>query len=94
MESIDLKGLPAPDTRRWVSSRKQAVVLAVRTGILTVAEACERYDLSTEEFLSWDTLFSRGGRKALRATKLQNFRSPTLDSPESAAPAPATEAAQ
>ena len=69
-----LAALPAPETRRWVSSRKQAVVLAVRTGLITMAEACERYSLSVEEFLSWDALFSRGGRKALRVTKLQDFR--------------------
>ncbi len=69
-----LASLPAPDTRRWVSSRKQAVVLAVRTGTITMAEACERYSLSVEEFLSWDALFARGGRKALRVTKLQDFR--------------------
>lgn len=70
-----LESLPAPDTRRWVSSRKQAVVLAVRTGVLTMTEACERYSLSVEEFLSWDALFTRGGRKALRVTKLRDFRS-------------------
>jgi hypothetical protein len=69
--------LPAPDTRRWVSSRKQAVVLAVRTGTLSMTEACDRYRLSVEEFLSWDALFSRGGRKALRVTKLREFRTPT-----------------
>ncbi|WP_448191653.1 CtrA inhibitor SciP [Azospirillum sp. sgz301742] len=71
---LTLATLPAPDTRRWVSSRKQAVVLAVRTGLITMTEACERYSLSVEEFLSWDALFSRGGRKALRVTKLQDFR--------------------
>lgn len=69
-----LATLPAPETRRWVSSRKQAVVLAVRTGTITMAEACEHYSLSVEEFLSWDALFSRGGRKALRVTRLQDFR--------------------
>ena len=69
-----LASLPAPDTRRWVSSRKQAVVLAVRTGIITMAEACERYGLTVEEFMSWDALFTRGGRKALRVTKLRDFR--------------------
>lgn len=76
MRTIDetLSALPAPDTRRWVSSRKQAVVLAVRTGTLSMAEACDRYSLSVEEFLSWDALFTRGGRKALRVTKLRDFR--------------------
>lgn len=69
-----LATLPAPETRRWVSSRKQAVVLAVRAGHITMADACERYRLSVEEFLSWDALFTRGGRKALRVTKLQDFR--------------------
>ena len=79
-----LESLPPPDTRRWVSSRKQAVVLAVRTGIITMAEACERYSLSVEEFLSWDALFTRGGRKALRVTKLQDFRATELDVLEAA----------
>ncbi|HYG87154.1 MAG TPA: DUF1153 domain-containing protein [Azospirillum sp.] len=74
-----LEALPVPDTRRWVSSRKQAVVLAVRTGVITMAEACERYSLSIEEFLSWDALLSRGGRKALRVTKLQDFRTSSSD---------------
>lgn len=74
----ELVTLPAPNTRRWVSSRKRAVVLAVRTGIITMAEACERYSLTMEEFLSWDALFTRGGCKALRATKLRDFRTSML----------------
>lgn len=66
--------LPPPGTVRWVASRKQAVVVAVRSGILTMVEACERYRLSIEEILSWDRLFEQGGPNALRATRLRDYR--------------------
>ena len=45
--------LPPPNTTRWVVRRKAAVVAAVRAGVITVEEACRRYQLSEEEFLSW-----------------------------------------
>jgi Protein of unknown function (DUF1153) len=38
--------LPPPDTKRWVVRRKAAVVAAVRAGVITVQEACRRYQLS------------------------------------------------
>jgi hypothetical protein len=41
--------LPPPDTKRWSSRRKAAVVVATRTGILSRVEACQRYMLSNEE---------------------------------------------
>ena len=34
--------LPAPGTRRWVASRKAAVVRAVRHGLMSRAEALEQ----------------------------------------------------
>ena len=45
--------LPDPMTRRWVASRKAAVVKAVIYGLITEAEARERYALSEEEFALW-----------------------------------------
>ena len=51
-----LADLPAPDTKRWVVRRKAAVVNGVRSGLLTLEQACERYDLTVEEFLSWQRL--------------------------------------
>ena len=66
--------LPPPDTRRWVSSRKAKVVEAVRTGLVSLADACQRYDLSVEEFLSWQRLIDAHGTPGLRSTRLQVYR--------------------
>ena len=49
----EIDRLPPPDTQRWVMRRKAQVVAAVRSGILTFDEACERYRLSQEEFKAW-----------------------------------------
>lgn len=73
-ESITLGSLPPPDTKRWVIRRKAAVVAAVRGGLLTLAEACERYTLSVEEFLSWQQAIEHHGLAGLRTTRLQEYR--------------------
>lgn len=67
--------LPPPGTRRWVISRKAAVVAGVRQGLLTVEDALERYALSLDEFLSWNRLFSDFGVKGLRTTRIKEYRS-------------------
>jgi hypothetical protein len=66
--------LPPPDTKRWVIRRKATVVAAVRSGILTLEEACQRYKLSIEEFLSWQRLIDSHGLAGLRVTRLQDYR--------------------
>src|SRR6476660_5935219 len=69
-----LNELPPPETKRWVIRRKAIVVSAVRSGILTLEEACERYKLSIEEFLSWQRLIDSHGLAGLRVTRLQDYR--------------------
>ncbi len=69
-----LASLPPANTKRWVIRRKAAVVAAVRGGFLTLEDACQRYTLSTEEFLSWQRLIERHGMRGLRATRLQDYR--------------------
>lgn len=71
---LTLDDLPPPDTRRWVMRRKAEVVAGVRAGLLTVEEACRRYDLSDEEFNSWQAMIDRHGVEALRVTRLQDYR--------------------
>lgn len=71
---LTLKDLPSPNTRRWVIRRKAQVVEAVRTGVLSLDEACDRYTLSIEEFLSWQRLFDSHGVHGLRVTRLQEYR--------------------
>jgi len=58
---ITLTDLPEGKNVRWVKSRKQIVVAAVRAGLLTAADACARYQLSAEEFESWNQAFSLEG---------------------------------
>lgn len=74
-----LDHLPPPNTKRWVIRRKAAVVGAVRAGLLTLEDACKRYHLSVEEFLSWQRLIERHGLPGLRATRLQDYRGPTTE---------------
>ncbi len=71
---LTLDDLPSPDTRRWVMRRKAEVVAGVRAGLLTEDEACRRYDLSAEEFHSWQDMIDRHGVQALRVTRLQDYR--------------------
>ncbi len=75
--AADLSHLPPPDTKRWVISRKAIVVDAVRKGHITLAEVCARYSLSEEEIRSWMKLSERGGSRALRVTRLQDYRRKT-----------------
>src|SRR5579864_5869717 len=49
---LTIADLPAPGTKRWVIRRKAEVVAAVRGGLLSLEEACSRYTLTVEEFLS------------------------------------------
>ena len=71
---MTLADLPPPDTKRWVASRKAAVVAAVRQGLLTEEAACERYGLSAEEFESWRVALDEHGVGALRTTRIQLYR--------------------
>lgn len=66
--------LPPPDTRRWVASRKAIVVRAVLHGLLTEAEALERYALSAEEFAIWRRAIETHGEAALKVTAIQKYR--------------------
>lgn len=71
---LRLEDLPPPGTRRWVIRRKAEVVAGVRAGLITLEEACLRYTLSVEEFLSWQRSIDRHGMRGLRTTRLQDYR--------------------
>jgi hypothetical protein len=72
---VSLENLPPPDTKRWVIRRKAEVVAAVRAGVISLEDACARYTLSVEEFLSWQRLVDSHGLPGLRVTRLQDYRS-------------------
>ena len=71
---ISLADLPPSETQRWVVRRKALVVCAVRGGLLTMEEACDRYRLSLDEFLAWQRMSASHGMQGLRATKIQDYR--------------------
>lgn len=71
--------LPDPKTRRWVASRKAAVVRGVLYGLIGQDEALKRYRLSADEFDEWVRAISLHGQEALKATALQRFRQPKTE---------------
>lgn len=73
-EPMTLESLPPSETTRWVVRRKAEVLAAVRGGLLTVEEACERYSLSVEELISWDRAVERSGIAGLRVTRIRYYR--------------------
>ena len=73
---LTLADLPAPNTSRWVIRRKAEVVAAIDGGLLSLDDACRRYRLTVEEFVSWETALHRHGLRGLRATRFQDYRAP------------------
>jgi len=66
--------LPPATTRRWVASRKAAVVKAVMAGLLSRDDAMKQYALSNDEYSEWETAITEHGEGALKATALQRYR--------------------
>lgn len=60
-------GLPPPRSNHWVARQKRAVVEAVNCGRLPLREAMRRYELSIEEFLTWQEAYGDGNN--LRAER-------------------------
>ena len=70
---LTIADLPAPGTKRWVIRRKAEVVAAVRGGLLSLEEACSRYTLTVEEFLSWQYSIDAGRpcRRSLLSARIE-----------------------
>ena len=71
---LTLDDLPPPGTTRWVIRRKAEVVAAVNGGLLTIDEVLKRYNLTLEEFASWQRAVDRSGMQGLRVTRIQHYR--------------------
>jgi len=69
---------PPEDVKRWTARRKAAVLAAVRSGAITVEEACHRYEISGEEFLAWLDAYEVHGLAGLRSTRIQQYRRPRV----------------
>ncbi len=68
---LTVADLPPRTTKRWVIRRKAEVVAAVRGGLISLEEACSRYTLTVDEFLSWQMSIDQHGLAGLRTTRLQ-----------------------
>ena len=64
---LTIADLPSPETKRWVIRRKAEVIAAVRSGLLSLEGACQRYKMDSEEFLSWQYGIERYGLAGLRS---------------------------
>ncbi len=71
---LNRSDLPSKNTTRWVVKRKAKVVLAVHAGLMTLEEALTTYNLSKEEFASWERAMLRHGSRGLRVTHLKKYR--------------------
>lgn len=71
---LTISDLPPPNTKRWVIRRKAQVVVAVKSGLLSLDDACRRYRLTVEEFLAWQRAIESFGPAGLRATRVQQYR--------------------
>ena len=63
---LALSNLPPSNTIRWVPRRKAEVVAAVNGGLISMADACDRYAISLEEFMQWERDYEDGGLRALQ----------------------------
>ena len=68
--------LPSPETKRWVIRRKAEVVAGVHGGLISLDQACRRYQLSVNEFRSWEELLKNHGLAGLRITRAKKYRHP------------------
>jgi hypothetical protein len=73
-QPLTLEDLPPPDTVRWVVRRKAELIAAIRGGLISLEDACQRYELSREEVESWAASLEKFGVRGLRTTKLQLYR--------------------
>jgi len=79
MKRVQVHEIPSmtklpPSNTRWVASRKVAVVAAVSNGMVTLEEACHRYQMSEEEFFAWRRAFENFGIRGLHVGCVQQQR--------------------
>ena len=48
--------------------------MALRNKVISIWEACGRYDLSADELAEWERDLDQFGVPGLRTTKIQNYR--------------------
>ena len=69
-EVLTRADLPPAHESRWSPKQKARVVAAVEAGLLSLSEARKRYELSVEEFISWQRALHAYGVKGLKTFAL------------------------
>ena len=62
------------DSANPSAQQDESAVAAVRGGLLSLEDACSRYTLTVDEFLSWQMSIDQHGLAGLRTTRLQQYR--------------------
>lgn len=71
---LTIADLPCVKTVRWTIAKKGIIVAAVNGGLLSLAEACQRYRLTVDEFGLWAESYAKHGLAGLRVTRVQQYR--------------------
>lgn len=66
--------LPARRIRHWTPQTKARVVRAIEEGLIPMAEAVRRYELSEEEYQLWRDGLAHHGLHGLSVTRLTRLR--------------------
>ena len=73
--NICLQPIPARP-KRWMPQRKAEILAAVRRGSISLRQACDIYELSLEEFMTWqrgDALYGLAGLRATAVPQRRNY---------------------
>jgi DNA-binding response OmpR family regulator len=54
---------PRTNENRWTFRQKATVVEAIRHGVLSIEEACERYRISLKELTAWEAAIDERGKR-------------------------------
>ena len=73
---MGLSDLPSVDTKRWVASRKAAVVRAVAHGLIEIEDALEAHGLSEDEFMAWVRAVAEHGEDGLKQQPSKKIYNP------------------
>jgi hypothetical protein len=52
---LTLADLPSTNVKRWTIYRKAEIIAGIRGGLLSLEDVCERYSLTVEEIVSWQS---------------------------------------
>lgn len=58
---------------RWTPGRKNAVIQAIKVGLITRELACQRWNFTDQELKAWERNRRRHGVDGLKVTRLQKL---------------------